>query len=357
MNTNREYGKGISAGRLILILIVFFAFAGVCGCQPSADIDNKTTTTRLLMDTRVDLTLYGADKKTSDQVAEAVFSEMERLENMISRTIPTSELNKINMSAGKEWVKVEPELFFLLQKALEVSVLSGGAFDPTVAPLIELWGFGGDHPQVPSEEDLQKLLPLVDYKLVEMDEESFMVYLPVEGMKLDLGGIAKGFIVDRGLETASQFGLQSFFINAGGDISMSGVKPSGEKWVIAVQDPKASSEATDIVNNVAVLWLEGDGSVVTSGDYQRYFEENGVKYHHILDPENGKPARRLSSVTIVADNATVADALSTASFVLGKEKGLSLLESMPGIDGIFVDPEGNINYTSGLEGRIELIKN
>ena len=308
------------------------------------------------MDTRVDLTLYEADKETSDQVVEAVFGEMERLENMISRTIPASELNMINQAAGKEWVKVDPELFFLLQKALEISALTDGAFDPTIAPVIELWGFGEDHPKVPADGDLQKYLQLVDYKLIELDENGCMVYLPVEGMKLDLGGIAKGFIVDRCLETGRMFSRQAFFINAGGDISMSGVKPSGEEWVIAVQDPKVP-ETAESIDNIAVLRLEEEGSVVTSGDYQRYFEENGVRYFHILDPVNGKPARRLSSVTIVAKDAMTADALATAVFVLGKEKGIPLLESLPGIDGILVDPEGEIAYTSGLEGHIELINN
>lgn len=343
--------KKIKALLLIFALVLGFT---AWGCNSGDSGEHKTTITRLLMDTRVDLTLYEVDKKASEQIAEKVFAEMERLENIFSRTVASSDVARINQGAGKQWVKVSPELFFVLKKALEFAELTEGAFNPTVGPLMDLWGFGTEHPHLPSAEELQRVLSLVDYRLVEMDEDRSMVYLPLEGMKLDLGGIAKGFIVDRGLDVLRSFNLQASFINAGGDISICGEKPSGEKWTVAVQDPKlAMKDSQD--SYVAVIHLEEEGSVVTSGDYQRYFEENGEIYHHILDPADGKPARYLTSVTIVAPDAMTADAFSTAIFVLGREKGMELLESFPGIDGMIMDKDGKIYYSSGLEDKIQIL--
>ncbi len=338
------------------LLLLFMLVLGLTawGCSSDDSGDNKTTITRLLMDTRVDLTLYEVDKKASEQIAGEVFVEMERLEDILSRTVASSDVARINQAAGEQWVEVSPELFFVLKKALEFAELTEGAFDPTVGPLVDLWGFGTDHPRLPSGEELQSVLSLVDYRLVEMDEDRSMVYLPLEGMKLDLGGIAKGFIVDRGLDVLRDFNLQASFINAGGDISMHGEKPSGEKWTVAVQDPKlAMQDSQD--SYAAVIHLEGEGSVVTSGDYQRYFEENGQKYHHILDPADGKPARYVTSVTIVAHDAMTADAFSTAIFVLGREKGMALLESLSGIDGMIMDKDDSMYYSSGLEDKVQIL--
>jgi len=339
---------------LILMLLMLVLSLVVWGCSPGASGENKTTITRLLMDTKVDLTLYEVEKKNSEKISGDVFTEMERLENILSRTITSSDLARLNKAAGKQWVKVSPELFFVLKKALEFAEVSEGAFDPTVAPLLDLWGFGTDYQRVPSEEEISRVLPLVDYRLVELDESRSMVYLPLEGMKLDLGGIAKGYIVDQGLEITRKFDIKASLINAGGDIRMYGEKPSGEKWSIAVQDPKIDKQ-NSAGPYVALLYLEGEGSVVTSGDYERYFEEDGEIYHHILNPADGKPARTVSSVTIIAEDALTADAFSTAVFVMGREKGLELLESLPGIEGVIVDKEGKIYYTSGLEDKIEII--
>jgi thiamine biosynthesis lipoprotein len=338
----------------MLLSLIMILGLSIWGCGTGSPDDSKTTATRLMMDTRVDLILYGADKKTSKQIAGEVFSEMEHLEKILSRTVAGGDLHRVNQAAGLEWVEISPELFFVLSKALEFAELTEGAFDPTVAPLLELWGFGTEHPRRPSEDELQKVLPLVDYRLVKLDKNRSMVFLTLEGMKLDLGGIAKGFIVDRGMEVIRKYSTEASFINAGGDIRLSGEKPSGEKWTVGVQDPRIGVQNSE-APCLAVLHLKGEGGVATSGDYQRFFEEDGVKYHHILDPADGKPARGLKSVTIVAQDALTADALSTAVFVLGEEGGLALLEQLPGVDGVLVDEEGKVTYSSGLEGKIELI--
>ncbi len=338
---------------LFLSLIIIQLFF-IWGCSASRPQDDKTTTTRLLMDTRVDLTLYEAGGKASKQINEEVFAEMERLETILSRTVAGGDLDRVNRAAGVEWVEVSPETFFVLGRALEFAELTGGAFDPTVAPLVELWGFGTEHPRRPSEDELEAVLPLVDYRLVQLDSNRSAVYLPLRGMRLDLGGIAKGYIVDRGMDVVRKHTAEACFLNAGGDIRVSGEKPSGEKWAVGIQDPGADAGFPETFC-LAALRLEGESSVATSGNYQRFFEEDGVIYHHILDPADGKPARHFKSVTIAAQDTLTADALSTAVFVLGKEAGLALLEQLPGVDGVLVDEEGQMFYSTGLEDKIELL--
>lgn len=331
---------------LFFMLIFVIFFINILGCSG----EEYYKETLLYMDTKIDIAVYGAGKKQSQEVIEAISEEMQRLEKILSRHIPGSDVNRINEAAGLHPVKVEPETILVTRRALEIAELSGGAFDPTVGALLELWGWGTEKLRVPSDEEINSVLPLVDYKAIEIDEENSTVFLTKRGMKLDLGGIAKGFIVERSQEIARQFSLKGMFINAGGDISILGEKPSGEKWRVAIQSPR------DPQKWVAILEIEG-GNVTTSGDYERYFEEEGKLFHHILDPQEGFPADELSSVTILAPDVVTADALSTAVFVLGKDKGLQLLESLEGIEGVIIDKQGEIFVSGGLKGKIEILKN
>ncbi len=328
---------------VILMLIVFLSIT-MLGCSKGENYQR----TAFFMDTKIDIAVYGTNKKQADAVIEAVFAEMQQLENIFSRHISGSDVNRINEAAGRTPVKVKPETIIVTRKALEIAELSGGAFDPTVGPLLELWGWGTEKPRVPSAEEINKVLPLVNYKAVEIDEANATIFLTKPGMKIDLGGIAKGFIVDQGQEIAKQFSVKALFINAGGDISITGSKPSGEKWRVAIQAPR------DPQNWAAVLELE-EGSVATSGDYERFFEEGGEVFHHILDPKRGVPGGDVSSVTIVAPDTLISDALSTAVFVRGKEKGMQLLESLQGIEGIIIDKDGEIYISSGLGDKIKIL--
>jgi thiamine biosynthesis lipoprotein len=340
MKTGRQWLAAI--GVLMLVLLATFYVAGYPGAH-------KVTKTRFLMDTVVDLTIYGTSKQEAETLCEEVFAEMQRLENIFDKNNPCSDISRINDSAGKKWVKVEPETIYVLQQALEIAQETGGAFDPTVGPLLELWGFGTEQTRVPSMEEISGVLPLVDYTAVQLDATQHKVFLPQRGMKLDLGGIAKGFIIDQGQEMLEQASLRASFINAGGDIGIRGSKPSGEKWVIAIQDPKNPRQWK------ATLKI-AEGGVATSGDYQRDFEEKGQKYHHLLDPKQGVPARGLSSVTVVASESLEADAMATAVFILGKENGLELIEGLPGIEGVLVDEQGKVFITSGLLGDCEVLE-
>lgn len=331
---------------IILVLMPLILF-NILGCS-NEDRYEKTV---FLMDTKVDITLYGQGMKNKQyvQLANEIEEEMKLLEMIFSSHIVGSDICRINDAAGQRPVKVSPETVFVLKTALEVAEMSGGAFDPTVAPLLELWGFGKDNPAVPNEKEINKALQLVNYKAVEIDEDSSTVFLPEPGMKIDLGGIAKGYIVDQGLKIAENSSASALFVNAGGDISVAGNKPSGENWRIAIQDPFDSQKLT------AVLEVK-EGSIATSGGYQRLFEADGKKYHHILDPETGYPASGVSSVSILASDTITADVLSTAVFVLGLDDGMELLESLDGVEGVIIDGQGEIFASSGLMDDLEIVE-
>jgi len=265
-------------GKALKITAVLALWAFFCMNTLGCSRPEKYTRTGFLMDTKVDVALYGVDKRQAAFIADKIFAEMQRLEAIFSRHVTDSDISRVNKAAGKAPVKVNPETILVVSRALEIAALSDGAFDPTVGPLLELWGWGTENLRVPSPEEIEKLLPLVDFKEVVIDEKNATIFLPRPGMKLDLGAIAKGFIVDRGQAVAAQFSVQASFINAGGDISIAGSKPSGEKWRIAIQAPR------DPQKWAAVIEID-EGSVATSGDYQRFFEEEGKVFHHILDPQ------------------------------------------------------------------------
>lgn len=331
---------------MVVLLLSLFLFSSSAGCGTE---QKKTSRSLFVMDTQVDITFYSTSVQVAQTAIGEIFAEMQRLEDILSRHLEGSDLQRINDAAGKEPVQVRPETIYVLRRALEIAALSNGAFDPTIAPLLELWGFGGESPALPPPDQLARARELVNYRLVEIDEERMTVFLPRPGMKLDLGGIAKGYIVDRGQVLARDSGSASF-INAGGDISISGRKPGGDDWRIGVQDPHEPGRL------LAVITM-GEGSVVTSGDYQRFFEVNGQRYHHILDPHTGMPALGLSSVTVVSTDTTTADGLATAVFVLGREAGMALVESLPDVDALLVNNDGELSISSGLEGRVEVLGN
>jgi FAD:protein FMN transferase len=300
----------------------------------------------LAMDTTIELRLQAESRRDADAVKDEVFAEMERLEKLLSRTLSGSDVDRINRAAGREALQVSPETMAVAQAALAYARLSEGAFDPTIAPLLNVWGFLDQQYRVPEPGEIEAALPLVDYTLLELDPQRGTIYLPA-GMSLDLGGIAKGYILDRGLAVLSRSGIRHAFLNAGGDIALLGVRPDGTPWRIGVRHPRRENQY------IAVVPLSGM-AVVTSGDYERTFEEGSVRYHHILDPSTGQPALSLSSVTIVAPTTMEADALSTAIFVLGPERGLALVEHLPGVEAVLVTAEMEILISSGLQDTIEL---
>lgn len=297
--------------------------------------ESRTQTTKILMDTLVDVRVDG---RNSQELVKQVFTTMEELEQMLSRFVTTSEVARINQQAG-EWVKVSPTTIELVQLGIELGHVSNGAFDITIGAVLDLWGFGSGNYHVPSEEELAQALSTVDYTKVEVNSQTNEVRIPAETI-LDLGGIAKGFVVDGGIKILRKAKVQRSIINAGGDISVIGRRPDGEPWRVGVQDP-------DLPSDIRWILPLDDRSVVTSGDYQRYFTEDGQRYHHIIDPKTGYPARGLRSVTVVGENGAICDAISTAVFVLGWEQGRQLVESLDNVEAILVK-DTDVWISSGL---------
>ena len=289
------------------------------------------------MDTVVRIKVVHSDSKKAHKAIEAAFAEMERIDGLMNFYNPDSEVSRINRSQGKN-VKVNPEVIEVMAASLKYSRLTDGAFDISVAPLLELWDFkDGQHP--PDENKINEVLGLVGYKMIGIDKGKKTVRLPQAGMMIDLGGVAKGYAVNRACQVLEDMGISSALIDAGGDIQVIG-KKFGHPWKVGVQHPRSKDKI------LTTLTLNGM-AVATSGDYERFFLFDGRRYHHILDPATGYPATGCVSVTITAPSCFVADILSTAVFVLGPEKGMKLIEEIEDVEGIIVTPEG-IRFSSGL---------
>jgi thiamine biosynthesis lipoprotein len=261
----------------------------------------------------------------------------------MSANLADAELVRINRKAGVSPVAISGELLEVLEQAKAYAETSGGVFDPTVGPLVKLWGIGGDEPRLPGEEEIAASLALVDYRDLVIDREAGTAFLRRPGQALDLGAIAKGYAADQAVLAAKEAGLRRAIIDLGGNIFALGERWKGEAWRIGVQDPRRERGAS-----LGALRVKNK-SVVTSGVYERYFEEGGKRYHHILSTKDGYPVENgLLAVTVVADRSIDADALSTAAFALGYEKGRALIEARPGAEAIFVFDDSRVILSSGI---------
>ncbi len=293
-------------------------------------------------DTVVTMNIYTDDETLlSDTQAEC-----QRYEDLLSKTVEGSDVWNLNHAGGKR-IQVSPETREILEKALEYSALSEGAFDITIGACVDLWDFTGEGMgRLPNETALAQAAEKVGWAQIDMDEEG--VLLPA-GVTIDLGAIAKGYITDRIADFMRQRGVESGFLNFGGNVLAIGGKPDGTDWNIGIQDPRGLQQQA-VVGAVPVR----DQAVVTSGIYERGFDLDGVRYHHILDTATGWPVQNeLAGVSIIAPDAFDADTLSTAVFAMGMEKGTAFIESLDGIEAIFVTREDEVTWTSGLEGRFQ----
>lgn len=279
-----------------------------------------------------------SSKKSSKVLAEVIFNELDRVYKKYNPSDPTSVISKINGS--KDWVDVDEETFVLLDVAMRFSRITNGAFDPALGNLVQLWGFDKIAEKVPEKiptaDEVNHALQRSGASKVELDHQRRRVRL-LDGAKLDLGGIAKGYALDRAYQVAKEVDKDcTGFVEAGGDIRILGPKFGSRPWVVGVRDPRKPDTA------ISYLYLTS-GAVATSGDYERYFEFDGIRYHHILDPKTGFPARGAISVTVVADNAVTADVLSTAGFVMGQDWEFVVLE-FPKLGGtvLMVAEDGTI---------------
>jgi len=280
-----------------------------------------------------------------DGAITAAFQEIARVERLTAKE-GEGELARLNREARGRPVKVSDELFALLEEARKYKELTAGKFDISLGKLVDLWGFGEGATKAPSHvPSAGEIARLLKGREIVLDKAKRMVQLGPNA-ELDLGGIAKGYAVDRAIQVLKDYGVKAALVNAGGDIRIYGMRPgrffSRFPFRIAIQHPRDEAKILGIIK------LKGDRAIATSGDYERYFIQDGIRYHHILDPATGRPARGSISVTITAPTALEADALATGVFVFGPKLGMELIERLPEVEGIIVDPEGKIYKSSGL---------
>jgi thiamine biosynthesis lipoprotein len=291
-----------------------------------------------IMGTRIVVELWATDKAQGDAAIEAVLAEMRRVDQAMSTYKPTSELSIVNAQAAQKPIKITAELFDLLTTALEYSRITDGAFDITYASVGYLYDFR-KHVH-PDEKQIAAALPGINYRHVELDQKNSTVHFARAGMRIDLGGIGKGHAVDRGIAILQARGIEHALVTAGGDSRIIGDR-FGQPWVVGIRHPDRKDEV------IARIPLE-DAALSTSGDYERYFDENGVRYHHIIDPKTGRSASKVRSATIIGPTATRTDGLSKTAFVLGPEKAIEIYNRLDDIDAVLVTPEGKVLYTKGL---------
>lgn len=320
---------------LLLLIPAFFLFPAVS----SAKVFKRNMT---VMGTDLEVTVSAGDEAKAEGAFAIVRNEMIRIEDEMSEWKEGTYVSLINMNAGKKAVKVPDELFKIIAASIQVSDLSDGAFDVTWAAMRGVWDFRPGHERVPSPEEVRDKLPLVDYKKIELDEKERTVFLKGEGMAIGLGAIAKGYAVDMAMRAVAKSGIKDAIIKAGGDMRVQGLDDEGRPWEIGIKQPREKSKL------LAKLRLT-NVSISTSGDYERFFIKDNVLYHHIMDPKTGYPAKSCRSVTILASDTTTSDALSTAVFVLGPQKGMELIKKLKGVEGIIVDSDGAVQTSPGIK--------
>jgi thiamine biosynthesis lipoprotein len=293
------------------------------------------------MGTVISQRVYG---KNAEIVASKVEEEMKRLESIMSFFLEDSQITKLNKAAGRHEVELGAEVLYVLNRAKYYSEISGGTFDITIGPVAKLWGIFTDNARVPSKNEIENVLKFTGYKDIIINNGLGTGKLDKVSQSVDLGAIAKGYAADRAIEIYKQHGIESAFINLGGNVMVLGNKPDGLPWRIGIQNPV--SKRGECLGFVQAT----DKTIVTSGDYVRYFEKDNVKYHHILDPRTGYPAKSgLISTTIVSEKSIGADAISTAIFILGFEEGIRLINSLKDMEAVFITEDKKIYVTDGLK--------
>jgi thiamine biosynthesis lipoprotein len=334
---------GIKVSLLLKTFLPPFMLIFVSCTQPA------TNRTEFVIGTFCSITLYDKEK---DSVFNDVFSRLQEIENLMSVNIPASDVSRINAAAGIESVQVHEDVYKVIERAIYYAEITGGAFDPTVGPLVALWGIGGNTPKVPTQEEIEKAVSLINYRDIVLDANTSSVFLKRRGMSLDLGGIAKGYAADEAAAIIRRAGVKRAIIDLGGNAYILGENKDSRPWRVGIQTPlKERGIWLGILQLSSIK--ETEHTVVTSGTYERSFEADGKSYHHIFSPSFGYPVENeLYSVSIIAHNSMNADALSTAVFVLGLEKGRELIDSLPGTEAVFILKDKSIVKTTGADFTI-----
>jgi len=302
------------------------------------------------MGTEIALTAWTSDDSRTEAAFAAVFGEFDRLDAMMSVWTDGSDIVRLNEAAGGHPVPVSTETREVLRVARQVSEWTDGRFDVTFAALSGLWKFDNQDKddRIPDRREIEKRLPLINYRDVEVDDQKGTAFLKRKGMRVNLGGIGKGYAVDRSVEILRRSGMRDFMIQAGGDMYVGGTR-GDRPWRVGIRDPRGPAD-----RSFAMLDLT-DGTFSTSGDYERFFMKDGRRYHHILDLSVGEPARGCRSVTLVTERAVIADALAKGVFILGPDAGMALIERTPGVQGVIVSAKNDVLISSGLRGKLTLL--
>jgi thiamine biosynthesis lipoprotein len=332
----------------LLIYALCALGTSVAGCTSFSATPDPVVIKRaqMHMGTLVRITSVSADEATAQAAVAAGFSEIHRLELLLSTWIPTSELSQVNASAGVQPVRVSPETLIVVRRAIQVGEMTNGGFNVVIGPAVEAWSVT-ERQHLPAEAELQALHALVDPHGVHADMWERSIYLEKPGMQIDVGGIGKGYAADQAVDAMRKAGASAGVVALSGDIKTFGRLPGGKAFPVGIQHPRREG--------AVLAWIDlQDEAISTAGDYERYFERDGVRYHHILDPETLQPARGCQSVTVVAREGVWADGLDTGIFVLGPERGMALVEHLQDVEAIIVDQDGHMLVSSGLKDRIRL---
>lgn len=291
-----------------------------------------------LMGTRVSVELWADDEARGRELVADVMNEYRRIDNLMSTYKPESEISRVNDHAAEAPVPVSEELYSIVQRSLELSVASGGAFDITYDSVGYLYDFRARvHP---TDEQIAERLAAVDYRHVVLDPAKRTIAFKVPGVRINLGGIAKGYVVENAAAMLREAGVEHAILNAGGDTRVIGDR-RGQPWIVGIRHPRVSDE---VVTRLPLV----DEAISTAGDYERFFEENGRRYHHVINPATGEPTEGILTVTVIGPDGTLTDGLDTAIFVMGAEAGLELIKAYPGYETIIVEANGKVSFSPGL---------
>jgi thiamine biosynthesis lipoprotein len=328
-----------------LLTLLFSALSG-CVVVPTGQESVVVTRAQMQMGTLVKITAVARSESVAQAAATAGFAEIRRLEELLSTWIPTSELSRVNAAAGVMPVHVSPETLTVVQRAVQAAEMTDGGFNIAIGPAVDAWRVT-EGQRIPTESELDALRPLVDLMSVHADVREQTIFLEKAGMRIDVGGIGKGYAADLAVDALQRAGAIAGVVALSGDIKAFGRLPGGKMFPVGIQHPR--------VEGSVLAWIDlQDEAISTAGDYERFFEREGVRYHHILDPRTLHPARSCQSVTVIAREGVWADGLDTGIFVMGPERGMELVEQLPDVEAIIVDQDGHLLVSSGLKQRIRL---
>lgn len=340
-----SYGLGEGGGiaRRLLAICLTFLVPGCVGLS-SSPTPVMVKRTQMHMGTLVSITAVASDKETGHKAIQAGFDEIKRLERMLSTWVASSELSHVNGEAGRHPVRVSRETFEIVVKSIEIARLTDGGFNIAVGPAVELWSVT-ERQYIPAPMELEQLKDLMDWTSIQLNQDEQTIFLPRRGMRIDVGGIGKGYAADRAAAEMKRAGVLGGVVALSGDIKTFGAPPNAEGFPVGIKHPRQEGVL------IAEIDLR-DEAISTAGDYERFFERDGIRFHHLLDPKTLQPARSCQSVTVIGKEGTLVDGLDTGIFALGPERGMALVERLPGVEALIVDDQGHVTVSSGLRARL-----